>query len=69
MDSEIIRISKNQNTITHKSGASSYFDTDYTRCKDCCYNNNHCKIGNDEEIPCVDFYRNDCFNGVFRIKK
>ena len=65
MNTKIIAISEDQNTITHESGVVTEFDSKCNLCFYCCYDNieDGC-IG----VPCVINVRKDKGNGIFKLK-
>lgn len=67
MNTPIIKISDDQNEITHESGVVTNFVwTNLFSCGRCVYKNRKSCY----DIPCVSLRRDrDCFNGIFKIKQ
>ena len=64
MNTPIISISDDQNTITHESGVVTVFKNNGNyKCHGCVYNPELCPI----IIPCVS--RKDKENGIFKLKQ
>jgi len=63
METKIISISEDQNTITHESGFVSVFAESMTGCDGCVYFESNCIA-----IPCTSGRRNDGLEGIFIAK-
>ena len=64
MNSKIVSISEDQNTITHESGFVSVFKENKNGCLDCVYPNDRCPA----IIPCFKEVRIDKKDGIFIAK-
>ena len=64
MNSKIVSISEDQNTITHESGFVSVFKESKNGCNGCIYPNDRCP----NMIPCFKEVRVDNKNGIFIAK-
>ncbi len=67
MNTEIISISKDQNTITHKSGTITIAKKGWG-CNKCCYYSNE-YFGNCLCVPCLNTKREDKMSVIFEIKE
>lgn len=65
MNTPIIKISEDQNEITHESGVVTVFEESKSRCNGCFYKiDKVCK----SIAPCFQFERTDRKTGIFKLK-